>query len=181
MTFAVPTGHDIPPTPRSRPAAWLMVFATVCTLMALRIPEISRMITHKVDVAIAMGELEDTSQRSLAVSIAVAAAFALSVLVLLIVLTVARRLEARLRLPALTILGRRLSGVLLIVATGLIAKQVASAVVPTEVFWSPGRWGLALVPLAVAVFLVARQATGARARNRTAATGAAVGLLILAI
>lgn len=181
MSFTVPVSSDVPPAPRSSPGAWLAVCAVVCVLMALRIPEISRIITHRVDLAIASGELPDTSQRSLAVTIAVAAAFALSLLVVLVLVTVVRRFETRLRLPAVTIGGRRLGGVLVIVATGLVAKQAASVTFPSELFWHPGRWALALLPLTLAVVLVARQAPGARARNRTAATGAAVGLLILAI
>lgn len=187
MSLPLATFHNSTPGkktdhPRTSRGAWLTVLATVCGLMAMRMPGVATVIRSKVDEAIASGELEDTSQRSLAVSIGITTAIALSFLVVIVIVSLAKRFESRLRLPWITVGRRRVSGVLVVVATALVAKQVTSFILPVSgELWNVGLWGSVLAPVLVAVGLVAKQSSCVRSRRRTLTVGLAVGLLAIAV
>lgn len=162
--------------------AWLLLGLAVMALMAARVPAVSSMIREQVDAAISSGELANTEQRSLAVTIGVTVALALSIGVTLVVIALAHRFEARLRLPAARALGRSVSGLLVIVAAGLVSKQVASiALAPQGRSFTPALWAVVATSVVAAVVVVAASTDRGGPRARAVSVGLAVGLATAAI
>lgn len=160
--------------PSSR--AWVVAYGAIAAVTAARIPAVTDHVRSVVDESIAEGPFEGAAQRDLAINIGVVTAFALTLLLTLVVMAVARRLEPSLALPDVAVGSWTVSGVLLVVAGVLGAKQLAMLVTgATNPRQDPLIWGAVLASLVAAVVVLARQARTRRALVRTLGVAGVVG------
>jgi hypothetical protein len=182
MSVGLLDSHPVPVARSGRGPRllWLGAFLSIAALTAARLPTVRADVKRRLEVALASGQLPDTTQRDLALNLGVAAALALSLTLTLVVLAVARRVEPRLRLPELTLHGTPVPGLLVVVWSVLAAKQVACLVSgATQPLTDPWVWAGVLAALTTAAVLLGRRATSRPAVTRTAATAVVVGVVAL--
>ena len=136
--------------------AWVVAYGVIALLTAARVPAVTDHVRTVVDRTIAEGPLEGATQRDLAVNVGVVTAFALTLMLTMVVMAVARRLEPSLALPDVAAGPWTVSGVLVVVAGVLGAKQLAMLVTgSTDPRRDPLVWGAVLAALVAAVVVAA--------------------------
>jgi hypothetical protein len=182
-TNAMSVGVEAPQSSNADPVtrySWLLTFLLVAGLTVARLPAVTTQVTRRVDAAIAAGQFEDTTQRSLAVNLGVVAALCVALVITLVVLMIARRLQGGLRLPDLVVAGHPIPGVLLVVGSVLVTKQVACLVTAAaDPRTNPVVWAAVLASMVGSCLLLARRCTSSAGVRRTALTALAVGVVVI--